>query len=444
MKFKQFLAHSMKLGLCLGLAACGQLPGNAKSATNGTSSATPAPSPTPAPAPAPTPSPAPTGAPTIASVSPNNGLNDSSTNITIMGSGFTGASDLVLNSSPQTTLSFVVVNDQRVTAIVPTGVSPGSFDLVIDGAPGPSWTVRNMLDPEQAGAFQVGFLDTIIPGASGDSPSARIHYPALSSGLSASPDPLAGPYPVVVYNHGFKPPILNAGIDYKNNNFVTERLASFGYIVICVDLATNNVLFGNNASAQSNSQRDADDARAALDYLQVSNTDPQHLLSALIDFTKAAIAGHSRGGCASILAASDELAALGSSARIKTIAVFGPPSDGITTGSFQSIPSLFIGASQDQIAPYANQVLLYGMAGAGSMIFEIIGGNHSQYKDSSAILASDGSATLSLGEQQAICQRTLVSWFNTHIKGTSSAFADYIYNGKVLSNDSRIRGIMTK
>lgn len=371
-------------------------------------------------------------------------MNDGPTTITIRGSGFQQASTVSLNTATPTALNFTVVSDSEMTATVPEAITPGSFDLTVNGQTGPQWTVRNMLDPNQPGAFEVGFLDTSIPGASGDNPRARLHYPATSAGQNASPDSQNGPYPVIVYNHGFKPPIFAAGIDYRANDFIAERLASFGYIVICVDLAPNNVLFGSGANAQDNSQRDADDARAALDYLQVSNSDPQHPLQNLIDFNNAGIAGHSRGGDAAILAASSEIAALGLSSRIKTIAVFGPPSAGISTGNFQAIPSLFIGATEDRIAPFSDQLLLYGSSGPGSMLFEIVGGNHSQYKDSADVLMSDGTATLSLSGQHGICQQTLVSWFQTHIRGKSAAFADYLYNGAVISNDSRVQSLVSK
>lgn len=432
------------LSLSLMLFGCGGGSGSSNGApTPSTVNPTPSPAPNPVPSPTPNPTPAPTPL-TVTSASPDSGMNDGPSTVTIRGSGFQQASTVTLDTATPSPLSFTIVSDSEITATVPQGLTPGAFDLTVNGQSGPPWTVRNMLDPNQPGAFTVAFLDTTIPGASGDSPSARIHYPGTSSGLNGAPDPLGAPYPVIVYNHGFKPPIFAAGIDFRANDFIAERLASFGYIVICVDLAPNNVLFGSGANAQDNSQRDADDARAALDYFQVSNSDPQHPLRGLIDWDNAAIAGHSRGGDAAILAASTEIAALGSGSRIKTIAVFGPPSSGITTGAFQSIPSLFIGATEDNIAPFSDQLLLYGFAGPGSMLFEIVGGNHSQYKDSADVLMSDGTATMSLSEQHAICQQTLVSWFQTHIRGKTAAFADYLYNGSIIQNDPRVQSLVSK
>lgn len=305
----------------------------------------------------------------------------------------------------------------------------------------------NLTDPDQPGAFAVGELDTVVPGASGDRVPARVYYPAATAGTSRAADRRLAPYPAVVYNHGFKPPLFAAGIDYRNNTFIAAWLASFGYVVICPDQAPNNDLFG---TGQENATRDAEDARAALEHLLARSADPADALAGMIDPTRAALAGHSRGGDASLMAAAAEVAQRGSAARFKAIAVMGTPdrdpgnffspAGPLTFGDFTSVPTLIIGGSQDPIAPLAHQQGILSQSGPGSLMLQLLGGNHSQFKDSDAMLPGDDPATIPLATQHAVCRRYVTAWLGYFVKGEQATFREHVTSGgAIVRADPRVQ-----
>lgn len=291
----------------------------------------------------------------------------------------------------------------------------------------------NLTDPDQPGAFAVGVRDTVMTGASGDRVPARVYYPAVAAGSNAAVDARLAPYPAVVFNHGFKPPILAAGIDYRNYTFLASWLAGFGYVVICPDQATNNDLFG---SGQENATRDAEDARAALEHLIARSADPADPLVGLIDPARAALVGHSRGGDASLMAAAAEVAQRSTAARFKAVAImatpdsdpgtFFNPGGALTFGDFSAVPTLILGGSLDPIAPPAQQQNILAQAGPGSLLLMVAGANHSQWKDSDQMLMGDDPATITLAAQHAVCRRYVTAWLGAFVKGEQATFRDHV------------------
>tara|TARA_R110002072_G_scaffold34603_6_gene103334 strand:- start:179 stop:1276 length:1098 start_codon:yes stop_codon:yes gene_type:complete len=358
--------------------------------------------------------------------------------------------------TPHLAIQVDVQTENRIEAVLPAGAEPGAYTLEVETAggtaQGPSYTVRNLLDVDQAGAFEVGYEDRQMTGASGDQVDVRVYYPALTKGQGTPADSGAAPYPVVVYSHGFKPFAFSAGIDYRNNTFLVETLASFGYVVVCPDLSSNNVYFGSNGTGQANSQRDAEDALAAIDFAALLGQDPTHPLFALVDEDRAGLAGHSRGADGSLIAAADEVVARAAQARVKAVVAFAPPSKdsrnsnaALQFGDFSSIPTFLVGASRDSIAPISDQQDILALAGAPSWLFEITGGNHSQYKDSATRILSDGSSSILLTEQQAICRRYATAWLHRHVKGLDlPAINARILNGSEVVADTRITGVTTR
>jgi predicted dienelactone hydrolase len=395
------------------------------------------------------------GVAVVASVTPSTTFNDRTTVVTLTGSRFVGATAITLGNPAATALTGVqVLSDTSMRGTLPRGLAAGSYDLFVTTPQGTSAagavqiTVRNLIDPDQAGAFAVGTLDTTIAGATGDRPAARIYYPALSPGTGALPAADLAPYPAVVFNHAFKPPIVSTGIDHRQYAYLCGWLASFGYVVISTDLEQNTTLLG---TAGSNAQRDADDARAALDDLAARTTTPGNPLFGMVDAQTAGTGGHSRGGDASLIACSDEAAARGANARFKAVFVLGAPSFDpaafgarIALGNFTSVPCLAIGASKDTVVPIADQQDIFAQAGSPSGVFEIIGGNHSQYTDTGAQLLFDGTPTITLATQQAICRRYVTSWFGYVLKGQTADFARFVPGGAVFQADARLQNRASK
>ncbi len=391
--------------------------------------------------------------PASGSLSPTSGKNDLSVTLTISGTGLRTTQGVQLNTPAPTPLVFQAVSDSELRATVPAAAPAGDWTLQVTDATGTAlsagtYRVENLADPDLPGSFQVGIFDTSFTGASGDPVDARITYPASSAGANSAPDRSAAPYPVIVYSHGFRPPIFSFGIGHQSNAFVAEWLSAFGYVVICPDMSTNNDLFG---TGQENSQRDALDILAALDVLEGVTRDPNHLLFQQLDLTRVGLAGHSRGGDASLLAGAQELQARGAATRVLAIAALSPPafdaqnnSAPFRFGNFSPLPLLLISADQDRIAPTSDQRAIFAQAGSPSMLYEMAGGNHSQYTDSGTHLTSDGQASLPLSEQQGRVQRYLTAWFGTHVKTQASLFTSYVQQGSKVLADPHLASLDTR
>jgi dienelactone hydrolase len=389
--------------------------------------------------------------PSVTSLAPARGPNDRDHSVRIQGTGF--GPQTQISVGPVAATSLRVISATEIEATFPARLSPGQH-AVQASARGSArsgvatWTALNLVDPDQPGAYQVGSLDERIQGASGDMLSIRIYYPARASGLNAAPDPSAGPYPVVIFNHAFRPPVISFGVDYRNYTFVAEWLAAFGYVVACVDMQANTDLFG---TGQDNSRRDAEDTLAALDRLEAANTEPNHPLLGLLDVSRAGIAGHSRGGDAALMAGSSELVARGPLARVRALVALGPPAfdaqnsgSSLVFGPFAGLPLLLVGGTRDTIAPPQDQRVIFTEAGSPSMSIVIEGGNHSQYKDGTTLILGDSTATISLAEQHAVVRRYVTAWFGAHLKGQQSLFADYVMRGRQVSTDTRLNATDTR
>lgn len=389
--------------------------------------------------------------PVLSALDPASGPNDRPHRVTLRGSDFVPGATVEVGGLPASSVAFV--SSSELSVELPAGVPAGVQPVVVTqgsvfSAGGPDWEALNLADPDQVGIYEVGTWDGTMPGASGDDPDVRIYYPALAAGANETPDASGGPYPVVVLNHGFKPPLISFGIDYRNYTWAADYLTSHGYVVISVDLASNNSLF---ASGQRNSEQDADDTLAALDFLEASNVDPTHPLVGLIDASRAAFVGHSRGGDGALMAASAEVLARGAGARVKAVVSLGSPAFdsqngglALDFGDFTQVPALIVGGAADGIAPDRDQASIYGEAGSPAMRVEIDGANHSQFKDSERRIWGDSSATMTIADQHATTQRYLTAWLLAYVKGQQALADDYILGGSEAAADNRLSALESK
>lgn len=187
--------------------------------------------------------------------------------------------------------------------------------------------------PEYAlpGTFAVGTREYVIESdadaddGSGRDLPATIWYPAqvtedaqagttYTSGAliraegdaisNAIPDLSGGPYPLVVFSHG------SGGIRFQSL-FLTEHLASHGFVVMAVDHVTNTLgdtllngdAFSDNI-ALNYAYRPLDVLRV-IEYAETLTSDGE--LADLIDMERIAVSGHSFGGYTAVVAAGAQL-----------------------------------------------------------------------------------------------------------------------------------------
>jgi pimeloyl-ACP methyl ester carboxylesterase len=125
------------------------------------------------------------------------------------------------------------------------------------------------------GRRDVGWPNTTGTGSS--TLSARIHYPATSSGSNTPVAPRPGGWPVVVFLHGFASP----GTLYGTFG---DALAAEGYVVVV-----------NNTATFDNTGQEAD-GRALHAAVLAANVEPSGPFTGALDTARIGLCGHSMGG----------------------------------------------------------------------------------------------------------------------------------------------------
>ncbi len=223
-----------------------------------------------------------------------------------------------------------------------------------------------LYDPDQDGPYATTEGDAKFTVAA-TKHEVPIHYAHPVSG------PDAGPFPVVVFGHGFNLPP-------KQYYSYVRRLATFGYVAMTVDYPT---AFLGNSHVEN-----AKDLIAGLDW---ASSDPT--VAAIADAQNAGASGHSLGGKLAVLAAAAD-------PRVKASLTLDPV-DGATACSLQdcpdatnllplAIPLGFVGETTDAAgfqpcAPAAvNFATFFTAATAPSLSVEVLGASHMAFLDDMA------------------------------------------------------------
>ncbi|AKL72857.1 putative dienelactone hydrolase [Actinobacteria bacterium IMCC26256] len=125
-------------------------------------------------------------------------------------------------------------------------------------------------------------------------PGVEVPSRTAFSGLPVSTQ---GPFPLVMYSHGY------GGLRFISS-FLTETLASHGFVVVAPDHTGNTAIdavTGQIAKRKQNEINRVGDVRATLDDALERNANTGDLLYKSIDPEKIGIMGHSLGGMTSII-----------------------------------------------------------------------------------------------------------------------------------------------
>ncbi len=262
-------------------------------------------------------------------------------------------------------------------------------------------------DPAEPGPFSVAVSNASVTAAStGDTFSAIVATPGGT-----------GPFPVVVFGHGFQLPP-------SQYTSYAKHLASHGYLAVIPDFPTG---------FSSNFLRDAKDLVATIDAVTRGN-------GARGDETRVGVTGHSRGGKAAVLAA-------GLDARIKAVLALDPV-DG--TGGFSTcnpttecppaattlatlrIPVGYLGETLDATggtfgqacAPAAgNFQVFYGASKPPAFAVDIKGASHMSFLDNpncGFTCSACATATADHDAVLALARNYEVAFFDRHLRGQAS------------------------
>lgn len=199
-----------------------------------------------------------------------------------------------------------------------------------------------------------------------------------------------GAYPVVAFGHGFA----------QNSSRYASTLAALaarGYVVIAADSETG--LLPNHG-------RFADDLERSIRWARgnVANAHP----------TRDAVAGHSMGGGAALVAA-DRYPAIDT---VATLAAAETRPSATTASAGVTVPGLYVVGDRDTIVRPATTRAMYDRKPAAARFVTIIGGYHCGFNDSTSFFGVGcDSGAISRSTQLAITAELLGDWLDSTLKG---------------------------
>ncbi len=245
----------------------------------------------------------------------------------------------------------------------------------------------------QAGTYPVGvtqrtWVDKSRPTAANrtcpELPSrtlpTTIYYPASGSGSAtasgsgsaspqqdAAPDTSDGPYPLIVFAHGF-------GATAERYEPLLAHWASAGYVVAAPTFPLSSGTSPCGAIAGDVVEQ-PDDMRFLIS--AVLDTDRDPILRRLVDADAIGAAGHSNGGITTYgLVANTKRR----DPRVKAAVVLAGTAQDYPTGKYdfaKAPPLLIVHGTEDSLVPYGNGVEAFNRARGPKGLLTLTGGDHS-------------------------------------------------------------------
>lgn len=225
---------------------------------------------------------------------------------------------------------------------------------------------------------------TVKVSAAGRSYTATLVQPTGSA---------PGAYPVVAFGHGF----LQGTQRYTST---LEALAAHGYVVVAPQ-SQGGILPNHSAFA--------DDLWAAVVWARATQPNASPTLDA--------VAGHSMGGGAAVLAASRHTGAGGVDA-VATLAAAETSPSAIAAAPSIAAPALYVTGSADGVVKPATTRAMYDATPSPATWVSITGGFHCGFLDSSSFFGIGcDSGQISRATQLSLSNGMLVAWLDATLKG---------------------------
>jgi dienelactone hydrolase len=275
------------------------------------------------------------------------------------------------------------------------------------------------------GPFATGSLDDVVPVPSRHTEvRVRIFHPL---GVPAAP------LPVIVFHHG----ALMVGPEhptvYDRFDHLLRRWSSRGFVVCTIDAP--DLVWANgrlvNASL-SNLTAMSENQRAAIVHLRARNGDPTFPLAGQMDLDRVIVAGHSRGGGASLITARTESAVVGG--------ILLKPLDPMATVGGEATwniplppkPFLLVIAGADADLPYPMVDLLYERRAGPMSAPTLLGSLHSFTCDASCPPDPSGTAGITREQDWAITNAYAVA-FLKYAAARDLSYAPYLFGRESLA-----------
>ncbi len=248
------------------------------------------------------------------------------------------------------------------------------FSLAILAACWPKLTSEQVLED---GPFGVGFSSQVLEDAErGRTMRSLLWYPA-APGAPSFPDPAArdidadasdGPYPLVVYSHGF--------MSFKEEgDYLVKHLVSHGYVVIAADFPFTNIAAPGGPDLYDVVNQPGD-VSFLIDTVLAWNATAGHRLEGVVDAESIGLTGLSLGGLTTLLTSyHPELR----DPRIDAAAPIASPSDFFAREFYENarVPLLFILSELDAIVDFeASGEVAYENAGTPLYFVRFFAASH--------------------------------------------------------------------
>ncbi|QDU65282.1 hypothetical protein [Engelhardtia mirabilis] len=256
--------------------------------------------------------------------------------------------------------------------------------------------------------FAIGHVSGAWSGPSGVA-TAEVYYPATTAGEGTPVAAVPGGHPLVVFGHGFVMPASAYG--YLRDGLVPE-----GFVVAM--LTTGGELFPDHGDF-------AQDFLTVAEGLAADGADPASLFFEALS-GRAAAAGHSMGGGASLLAAAqgDTFTAVCNLAAAET----NPSAQAAAASVTQ--PLLMLSGGDDCVTPPSQQQAMWSAAASSCKSWiTLLGGSHCQFASAtSACEFGELFCSTSLGgaEQRALVLDLLVPWLRAVLAVEPAAWSEFV------------------
>ncbi len=179
-----------------------------------------------------------------------------------------------------------------------------------------------------------------------------------------------GPYPLVVYSHGFSS-------TRDGGTYLAEQLASLGYVVVAVDYPLTNFAAPGGPNVKDVVNQPAD-VSFLIDSLVAQGKTPGHQLEGMVDESRVGVTGLSLGGMTTALVSfHPEMR----DPRIgAALSIAGPTA--VFKDSFFShaqLPFLMLAGDIDALVPYGSNAAPVTTKVHGSELVTIAGGSHTGF-----------------------------------------------------------------
>ncbi|MDQ6728094.1 MAG: hypothetical protein M3066_18320 [Actinomycetota bacterium] len=209
--------------------------------------------------------------------------------------------------------------------------------------------------PLAVATMTVPLVDSSRPTVSGETTISTSR--ALTTRLWFPQTPAGGPWPLVVFAHGYE-------VGPDPYVALCEAWAEAGYVVAAPEFPLTDADVAGENLDEYDIENQPDDVRFVIRSLLAADSP----LAGRIDPTRLAVAGHSDGGVTALAVATAALPGLRA-----VIALSASP---VGDGSTANPPMLVAQGDDDDIDPYENGAAVYDQAVAPRYLLTLLGGAH--------------------------------------------------------------------